>query len=236
MPSDRAAELGTMVAEGIAEDVFVAERAYQLLKTIGSHAAEINANDLNFGQLFGTIQDLCKTTAVLATARVFDRRNSRYETHRVGAVLDFIEVHRAELPIVEKGRVVELARKASGDLSNSAPDVELTTRLVAHFREQLDRSDVVDAIERLREMRDKVVAHNERVAGVQGPTWNAVVSLLALAKHLIGAVGWGYLARVYVRDDGSFRPDTDAQRPAAAMMRLLQELRILKREEPPRFD
>lgn len=233
MPSDRATELGDMLEAGIVWDVLEVERSYALLQTIGLHAAEINGHQLNFGELFGTIQGALQTTAVLAAARVFDRKMRGYETHRVEAVLDFMARHRKEIgPIVERGYAERQFERSGGGSLGGASDEEITDAIVAHFRTALEASDVVDAIDRLREMRDKRIAHNERVEKVRSPTWKAVLDLLAFAKNLIGVIGWAYLARVYAGDDVKFTLDTDAQRPSRAMDRLLKQLGIVPNPHP----
>ena len=46
--------------------------------------------------------------------------------------------------------------------------------LVKHFRIILDKSQVISTITKLKNLRDKAVAHNEQAAQIQGPTWQGL--------------------------------------------------------------
>ena len=49
-------DLAEFVEAGAVSDIFKAERAYGLLKTIGKDSDAINASKKNFGEVFGVIR------------------------------------------------------------------------------------------------------------------------------------------------------------------------------------
>ena len=112
---------------------------------------------------------------------------------------------------------------------NSVPDADVTRAMVAFFRERLEQPDVLDAIRRLKAVRNKRIAHNE-AHPVEGPTWNDVLHLLSIAKDIVGAVGWAYMSTVYTHG-GEYTLSSGAQRAGAATRRVLEGLEIIE----PRF-
>lgn len=229
-------ELDELVKAGAVTDIFKAERAYAVLKTIGENAGAINASERNFGEVFGVLQGHAQTEALIAVARLYDRPSKRYPTRCLHALLDELEAKADDLPpIIEKYNLAkELARQGMSvdkvALVNSAPDADVTRAMIAFLRMRLDEADVVEAIERVRNVRDKRIAHNEAAHEVAGPTWNAALLLLARAKEIVGVVGWAYLSTVYVHE-GRYSLSSDAQRSGSAMRRVLEGLEIIE----PRF-
>jgi len=229
-------ELDEMVKAGAVTDIFKAERAYAVLKTIGENAEAINASERNVGEVFGVLQGHAQTEALIAVARLYDRPSKRYPTRCLQALLGELEAKAADLPpITQKYNLAqELTRQGmSADevaLVNSAPDVDVTRAMMAFLRGRLDAPDAMEAVERVKNVRDKRIAHNEAAHAVEGPTWKAVLRLLTLAKEIVGLVGWAYLSTVYLHEGRYFLSD-NAERPGLAMRRVLEGLGIIE----PRF-
>lgn len=223
-----------VIKEGAVTDIFKADRAYALLMVIGEHADWINASKKNFGELFGVVQSIAQTEALISVARLYDRPSTQYATRCLNALLDELEAQADALPpIVEKWNLAEqLTRLGMPDDAvarmDSASDGDLTRMMIAFLRDRMKQPSVVAAIRRVRTVRNKRIAHNEAVHSLRGPTWSAVLELLTLAKEIVGAVGWAYLGIAYM-NDGTYLPSSDAERPARAMRRLLRTLGIVPR-------
>jgi hypothetical protein len=71
----------------------------------------------------------------------------------------------------------------------------------------------------------KSLAHNEHVAAIDAPTWNALIDLLDLAKRVVGILGWAYFSTAYTID-GEYLMSEDAQRASYALDRLLNILYV----------
>lgn len=117
---------------------------------------------------------------------------------------------------------------------NEAADGEVTRAMVGFLRGLMKQPEVDAAVERVKNVRDKRIAHNEAPHEVKGPTWKAVLDLLRLAHEIVGLVGWTYLRRAYVAS-GDYRLSFEARRPAQAVLRLLRRLEIVeeRRRGPP---
>lgn len=226
-------ELDELVKAGAVTDIFKAERAYAVLKSIGENADAINVSERNFGELFGVLQGHAQTEALIAVARLYDRPSKHYPTRCLRALLDELDAKAEALPpIIEKPNLAkELARQGmTADkvaLVNSAPDADVTRAMMTFLRGRLDDPEVVEAIERVKDVRDKRIAHNEAAHAIEGPTWKAVLRLLALAQEVVGLVGWAYLSTVYIHE-GRYFLSSDAQRSGSAMRRLLEGLEIVE--------
>lgn len=232
-------DLAELVKAGAVTDIFKAERAYALLKTIGTNADAINASKKNLGELFGVVQDIAQTEVLIAVARLFDPPSKKYPTRCLRALLDDLDAKAEALPpIVEKWNLAkELTRLAMdpADVARvqSESDVDVTRLIVGFLRERMEQPNIVDAVKRVRTLRDKRIAHNEDAHGINGPTWKAVLELLTFAKEVVGLVGWAYMSTVYMHD-GRYFLSSDAERPSRAMRRLLDYLDILEPRRPLR--
>ncbi len=222
-------QLEDLIKKGLVSDIFEMERSYSLLKTIGTNASNINAPGAgNFGNLFGALQIALQTDAILAAARLYDLPSKKYPTRCIRGLLDFIEKECNSLPPIKEKYNLE---KELNRIGMDPKTISLVTTdesafalgLVKHFRVILDSSQVISTITKLKNLRDKAVAHNEQAAQIQGPTWQGLNKLIQHAKDLVGVLGWAYLNTVYVHD-GEYILTSDAQRPSIAMGRLLKKI------------
>ena len=224
-------ELKDIVVEGLVSDIFKMERAYHILSVIGSNADQLNDRALgNFGELFGAFQGSLEVDAVLAVARVYDSPSKQYPTRCLRRALSLMEDRVAELPEIAERYNTKLSLAFLGENSSVVGSVDLgrdafVARFVPAFREILDSEAVSKAVDSLKYVRDKRIAHNE-AAEPHGPTWEALKSLINHA--FVGVVGWAFFNTVYVHDGAYFLSD-DAQRPSRALRRLVERIRVTGR-------
>lgn len=217
-------ELKDIITNGLVSDIFKMERAFYLHKAIGDNADIFNdrANG-NFGELFGTVQGAMESEAVLAVARVYDKPGKRHPTRCIRRALDLMEQYSEELPdIVEEyntqihlegvGASTEVVR------SVSLGKVQFVKLYVPYIREILNSDEILSKVERLKDLRDKRLAHNDPAA-IVGPTWDALKELILRAQQFVGVVGWAFFSTVYISDD-YYLLSSDAQRPSRALNRL----------------
>lgn len=225
-------DLAQLLRGGVVNDIFRAERAYALLECIGNNAEAINTSTKKFGELFGTIQGMAQGEAILSVARLYDPPSKQYQTRCLRALLDSLEEEAEGLPPIDEKASLsqELIRVgiAAADVERfmESSDSEVTRAMVSHYRARLSTPAVKRSVELLKNVRDKRIAHNEEVQSLDGPTWNAVLELLAAAQEIVGIVGLAYLRTSYVHE-GKYTLSSDAQRPARAMLRLLEQLEIV---------
>lgn len=183
--------LNDIIVKGLLEDIIKAERAYLQARTIGENFEAINASDHNI--VLGMCQVAFSDAQTLAVTRMFDKPDKKFPTRSVCVILDILGKHAEELPILQPDalfdalRVPQCQRPTLEELNTS----ELTRAVVKHFQDDMP----TDALKRLKESRDKLLAHNEAIdaAARNLPTWGDANEAVAFAKKFAMAVGEAYL-------------------------------------------
>jgi hypothetical protein len=105
---------------------------------------------------------------------------------------------------------------------------ELTHAVVKQYRTTLPNVATV------REIRDKVIAHNEYIERQALPslTWGEALRLVEYSKNFIAIIGEGYLNVSFGSDSYEYSPTVAAKRPARALTRLLRSAGILEGRGP----
>lgn len=221
-------ELKDVVVEGLVSDIFKMERAYHILSVIGNNSNQLNNPALgSFGELFGAFQDSLEVDSVLAVARVYDSPSNQYPTRCLRRALTLMEDRVLELPEISepystKSSLAFLDKRSmvidSVDLGRDA----FVVQFVSAFREILDSKDITEAINSLKYIRDKRIAHNEAAVS-DGPTWDAMSLLIKQAQNFVGVVGWAFFNTAYLHE-GTYFLSSDAQRPSRSLLRLMKRL------------
>jgi len=204
------------------------ERAYHLHKAIGVNADILNDYSRgNFGELFGAVQEAMECEAVLAVARVYDKPSKRFPTRCMHRALDLMELSADELPEIVEAYNTQDHLRTFG----APPDIVQAVNLgkaefiriyVLFFRDILNSTSIISKVERLKDLRDKRIAHNDS-AGIVGPTWESLNELIQQAQEFVGVVGWAFFSTVYIAGD-SYMLSSDAERPSRALYRLAELL------------
>lgn len=150
-----------------------------------------------------------------------------YPTRCIRRALDLLTVRNNDLPDIIQAHNTKLALHF---LPNNSPVLEAVGQgkdafvesFVPAFRSILDSSQILDAVERLKNLRNKSIAHNEAATPV-GPTWESLKSLIANAQNFVGVLGWAFYNIVYTHE-GKYFLTNDAKSPSIAMGRLVREL------------
>ena len=222
-------DIEDVVKNGLAPDIFRMEQAFELLKRVGERAKDINnQRDGRYGKLFGIFQTALKTESILAAARVYDTRSPIYPTRCLRGVLQYLVDNNDDLPSIREPYQLVLSLQ-----SMSAPTVLIETiekepekfapRFAAYVSSLLDSPLRVDALDKLKTVRDKAFAHNEQAATISGPTWESLQDLINIAKSVVGIMGWAYFSTAYVVN-GQYILSDDARRPTYALDELLNVL------------
>src|SRR6266853_1037369 len=90
-------EFEETVLNGLASDIFIAERSYGMFKTIGEQFESINQSK-QYVELFKVTQAAYKDQFLLATARLFDSASDRNKTRSVQGLLKFMSDNLSRLP------------------------------------------------------------------------------------------------------------------------------------------
>jgi len=221
--------------DGIASEIFRAEEAYSLAAEIGNHAEEINS--ANFGEFFGSLQIILSDRQTLSIVKLFDS-GKRYPTRSIPATLSILESYAELWKLSDRQALCRFLIDAGGESSEveSLDDAELTRALVAHFENTLPASRYIGLDKRtaslgaLRQVRNKVIAHNEAIKADELPTvtWGEARSLLNYAKKFVATVGDQYLGLIFSDSSDNYRLTNDARRTSRQLRRLLKSANILE--------
>jgi len=223
--------------EPLVLNILSADQSYYLLKTSGGFSDGINF--ANFGNLFVFLQSILSDKFILNVAKIFEN-SKRYRIHSIPVVIDLLEEHCAVLNIYQKPNFLRVLKESGlrDSTLEELSDKELTRKVVNHFNSTLpdihkkDDCDLSRALDSVKSIRDKRIAHNEKVKATDLPkmTWVELNKLLDYAKSFIGAIGWGYLSTAY-EVNGEYIRSRDAKYISNAMRRLLEEASISIKNE-----
>lgn len=217
-------ELNDIIKNGLVSDIFKMERAYYLHKAIGDNADILNESaNGNFGELFGAVQGAMESEAVLAVARVYEKPGKRHPTRCIRRALDLMEQNSEELPDIVEAYNTQLHLEGFGASAEVVRSVslgkaEFIKLYVPYIRDSLNSDEILSKVERLKDLRDKRIAHNDPAA-IVGPTWDALNELILQAQQFVGVVGCAFFSTVYINNDSCLL-SSDAQRPSRALNRL----------------
>ena len=220
-------QLNSILRRGLVEFIFEAEQALSLVEACGQNTEALAAR--NLGELFGTIQGLAINQFVLSITTIYERPNGRYPNLSVLSVLNYIEEQADKLEIKELGllrRGLERLDIVPYALDEADSEKEKNVLLARLLRECVPNIQETLALNALKELRDKKIAHPEDInlESIQRTTWEEAEKLLAPMRDIVGIVGDAYLSTAYWDDDGDYLLSIDGSRVGRAMRRLIQSL------------
>jgi hypothetical protein len=218
---DLVRELDDIVGYGVVHDIFEAEETLAILMFTGQNAKAIN--EATFGAFFGELQRILGQTLQLSVARMFEREKT-YPLRSIPAALNFLKERCGYIPIRDRPALLSALRKLGhhDEASSHSSYQDLTFAVADAFLHELERLQSV-AGTAIKTIRDKVIAHRERIAEDALPraTYAQIDELIAYAKDVTTAVGHGYTGVGYRADGGQYYLTSDAERAVRSLKRLL---------------
>ena len=213
------------MVNGLASNVFYAERSYFLLTKIGEHSPEINKAKDGIPNLFAAFQDVLQTDTVISVSKLFDNPNPRYKVRCIKAVLDFAKDNIHEMGAIKLKDYFLAKMEKVGIESTSQEDQILIKVVLDYYYEWLEVNKPI--IQKLKKLRDKRLAHNERTeeATISGPMWMEIENLLNGANDLVYFLGLGFTDYLYQIND-EFTLTDDARRPIFALDAIFEKMGI----------
>jgi hypothetical protein len=219
-----------IVREGPFADIFLALQAQHLFQAIGEHAPQVESS--TYQPAFATFQTYASESFVLAVTRLLEPASQRHPLQSMPGVLAFLEQHADQIPVREPiflqqsmerlGEWQRLASITGPDLTRAAVDVLLG---------KMPRHQDSQALDALKTLRDKRIAHPERVAveSLPSTTWESALSLLNIPTEALAVCG-AHTSEAYVDSEGRLFIVNDPKRAGFATVRALRELGVI----PPR--
>jgi hypothetical protein len=229
-------QLHDILYAGVGPDLYLAERARELHRAIGSQADAIN--NAGYGEFLGAVQNAAVAELTLNIAKVFERSSTRFKIRSIPQGIALLVEQSDQLkPLQAKASLDDFAR-AGIDISviESATDSTFARRLGELLQKSCPDTSKADActlsrsLSFLRGTRDKAIAHNEVVDTDDLPRakWAEAESLLAYAKNVSAGLAMAFFESAWTTDSGKFARDDDAGVAAAQLIRLLKEAGIVQ--------
>jgi len=224
-------ELRELVEQGLVTDIMKMEKAYYLIKEITVKGSDIEAYSAgSYVNLFRIVQRSLLTDAILAVSRLYEKPSSHYPTLCIQSLLNFISENSSDLtPLTQQPNLIKHLYRINVpeyiiNLVDSDPE-QYGKKMADYFRFICFSFENDQIIEKLKNIRDKRIAHNENTTFISTPTLLELRKLIDDAKNLAGIIGWDYLNIGYVYEDKYFLSD-DAQMPSIALRKLFKELNL----------
>ncbi len=229
--------LNDIISNGVVIDIFHAEEALKLNDLISQDADRIN--DATFGAFFGSLQIILIRHLILTMNRIFEREGERYSVRSIPAAIKVLSKHADGLTIEQKPVVIAMLYDSGFDVEQlanvSTPDF---TRIIANYFSETapqaglkEPEGLSEALDALKTLRDKFVAHPEAVKPEDLPktTFREISQLLGFAKFFVSTVGVAYLNKFYVDRAGSYGLSVDAGKASRCLKRLLQAAGVIEK-------
>lgn len=210
---DTKEELRNLVEKGLARDIFKMEQSYSLIKCISNKGKSIdNFENGKFSRLFHVIQSSLLTDAIMSVSRIYDKPNSKNKTRCLLSILAFISKNNDDLiPIAQKPNLKKYLYEIDIDkyfIELVDINESLYGKMIADFfRSNSMNDENRNRITKLKNIRDKKIAHNEQIDFVEQPTLIDLKELIEFAKKVLGVIGWSYLNTAYVYEEKYFLSD-----------------------------
>ena len=96
--------------------------------------------------------------------------------------------------------------------------------------EQADLPGLSAYLTKLREARDKVIAHNEAIddSARRYATWGEAEELVDYAKNFVTLISFGFLNLCMGAGSKNYSPTYDARRSSFALLRLLKSTNLVR--------
>ncbi len=156
-----------LIIHGLLKEVQISERSLRLNKKISQSYNKIdNKNKKDIAYI---LYDLSYTKMVLALSRLYDKPNRNYPTRCLKRLYEITEEHNLVEDLSKFRKDSELNLHKFGfhpefiDLLKRDSDDEYILHSTAFFETKEINNPIVGHIEKLKTIRDKLLAHNEDI-------------------------------------------------------------------------
>jgi len=218
--------LNEIISQGVKWQIFEAEAAIKLYEEIGNHKNDLDRN--RFDNLFGFLQSALLAQIILAVGKIYEhpRRDGKYPPRSIYAALNLLQERSTRLNIEDREQLEQkLISWHIEDELITKSDPEVTNIIVEKINKTLSEENIRSALDGLRELRDKRIAHSEAIdeTKLRQILWRDIENLLKVAKEVVGIIGNHYLGVLY-EQEGKYELSSDAARISSSLSRLLKKI------------
>lgn len=198
MSSDAEPRLQELVLRRIPSQVTHAVNALAVVKAIGTRNESLKETEFN--HLFGSLQNFLVAPLILTTCNLFERPSKRNPTFSIPTAQQYLRSACQEPPFVARSaRGIEILIREKLKLPVPTNAIDAAETVCAHFEQACPRYNnprlshpLDDFLKKLREQRDKRVAHLED--NLVGPSTDVsgLIRLLEFASHFANSIGQAF--------------------------------------------
>lgn len=200
--SNNEEELKIEFESGIVKDLFWAQYSYFVYRLIAENSQELNSalkfneeiqHQLNYHQV--TAQQHC----VLQLSKVFEKRNKHYPNRCIFRLLDNLRMHALVFePKLNESEDIEMLRTFILSEKRDMP-IHNTKDLLKLMNKALYSRKIESAMKNLRDVRNKFIAHNEKLdSSLEYITfWSDFELLLYFGRLLRNIIGQHLFHTIY---------------------------------------
>ena len=178
-----------IIVRGLLGDLRIAERSFRLNKKI----KELGKEDLAITKkgISEILRDLSYTEMVLSLARIYDNPNRKYSTRCLKRLYQVIKDadYQVDLKNHKSDSVLNLQYFGYDsiwiELLRNSSDIDFNKRTVGYFEAQEANEPLYNYIGKIKEVRDKLLAHNEDAIVDSLISYASFESLLDHAKNVV---------------------------------------------------
>ncbi|MDO9553311.1 hypothetical protein [Rhodonellum sp.] len=195
-------ELKSFFEEGLANDLFMAQRHYFIFRTIGEHAHLINKfKDSNKAKNLAYLQSASENMVILSLSKIYDAqsKNKKYLVRSLQSLLHSEAFLSGEFPYeLDYLDSFNELQKISG-IPFQGNIIKSQEDLFEYLKSILDTELIKSKINDLKIIRDKYIVHNEHVdVNPKLQTfWEDVFVLQEVARLMLSVVGTIFLRSEY---------------------------------------
>ncbi|KAB1441279.1 hypothetical protein [Pseudodesulfovibrio senegalensis] len=253
-------KIDSMLSDGPLTDIFRYEESRAIFLTISDNAKKIN--EAKHGNFFGSVQNFAIHTMYMSICKMFDFFKS-YETRSFPKIIDTIKSHAKTLPIsvehiihmkqlngqcpetviTKNKNSIKAEKKWIGIPSEPEPNPEVLIKLVEDIEQGMPGKEKVknldDKINKIKYIRDKIIAHNENVTNASGVPLEDMDEIIDWCKAALELLGRAFIpGNHYYNSDDQYIHTNNAETPSRNLKRILHELKIIEHPlfslSPPR--
>jgi hypothetical protein len=207
-------------------DLLIADEARAIVKAIDNGKPDIART--TYIPVFRSLQAYAIEQVILAVTRLYERQGRQYPLRSLPAVVDIFESHAATLTLAEPSMLrtpLQMLRLWTPGLDHMTEPERVKT-LAAMLRTCMPTPATDPALDSLKTIRDKALAHRENVpaASIPRTTWEPIDEMIRHAKCTVAVIAGGYLSIGYMMDDGRVGLSDDAGMAGYSVERLIAHL------------
>jgi hypothetical protein len=205
--------LDDILSNGIVVDIYEAESGNILADFIGRNTDVLGDG---FSHLFGDMQRILTAWIFLALVRLYEQRSpkSPYPIRTIPEALKILK--QGNIFIKDKSKTISSLPIEDSEKEHleRAEDSLAIQWIAEYFQGRLEQLE--EAIDKVKEKRDKILAHREAIheMNLKTPRWSEVDDLISFAKNFYEVVGEGIIGRSV---------DSDPRLLSRALKRLLEQ-------------